>query len=189
MSRRRCISSLTLALAALVGGVPARAQAPDGEAQIKAAYVYNFLKFVEWPVESFERPNDPLVVGIVGDGPMADATERLLSLQQVGERPVVVRHVKWDKPLAGVHAVVVTETDVKKLRRVLEAASLGHILSIGEGAAFASTGGVIGLVIEGRKVRFDIDLDVANTTGLKVSSKLLALTRVVHSDKLKGDRP
>jgi uncharacterized protein DUF4154 len=176
-------------LASLVVAARVQAQAPGAEAQIKAAFVYNFLKFVEWPADSFERPDDPLVVAIVGDGPLADAPDRLLTMQQVGERPVVVRHVKWDKPLAGVHAIVVTETDVKKLRRVLEAASLGHILSIGEGAAFASTGGVIGLVIEGRKVRFDIDLDVANTTGLKVSSKLLALTRVVHSDKINGDRP
>jgi hypothetical protein len=177
-------------LASLVVGVRVQAQAPDGEAQIKAAFVYNFLKFVEWPAEAFEHPNDSLVVAILGDGPTAEAARRFLAAKEVGERKLVIRQVKWDKPLVGVHAVVVTETDVKKLRRTLEAASLGHILTIGEGAAFASTGGVIAMVIEDRRVRFDIDLDAANAAGLKVSSKLLALTRVVHSDKINnGERP
>ena len=113
----------------------------------------------------------------------------VLAAKQVGERHVITRQVKWDRPLAGVNAVVVTETDQKKVRRVLQSAALGAILSIGEGAAFASSGGVIALVIEDRKVRFDIDVDVANAAGLKVSSKLLALTRVIHSDKAKGERP
>ena len=192
MSRRRSISRLAagaaLGLSALAYGMQVGAQSPDGEAQIKAAFVYNFLKFVEWPPHVFERPNDSLVVAIVGGGAMAEATTRFLAAKQVGERPVAVRPIKWDKPLTGVHAVVVTETDGKRVRRVLETAALGTILTIGEGADFASTGGVIALVIEDRKVRFDVDIDAATANGVKVSSKLLALTRVVHSDKSKGDR-
>jgi iron complex outermembrane receptor protein len=187
--RRRSISRMALVSAALLVGAYVDGQTPRDESQIKAAFVYNFLKFVEWPAEVFHRPDEPLVVAIVGEGPTAEATEQFLATKQVGGRRILVRRVGWEEPLAGVHAVFVTEGDAKKLRYVLAAASARPILSIGEGESFASSGGLIGLVIEQRKVRFDIDMAVAEATGLKVSSKLLALTRVVHPAKDKmGDR-
>jgi hypothetical protein len=180
---------MALVSAALLVGADVDGQTPRDESQIKAAFVYNFLKFVEWPAEVFHRPDEPLVVAIVGEGPTAEATEQFLATKQVGERRILVRRVGWEEPLAGVHAVFVTEGDAKKLHHVLAAASVRPILSIGEGESFASSGGLIGLVIEQRKVRFDIDMAVAEATGLKVSSKLLALTRVVHPAKDKmGDR-
>ena len=177
-------------MVALAFSIDGNAQAPADEAQIKAAFVYNFLKFVEWPAQVFQRPDEPLVVGIVGEGPMAEAAERLLAAKLVGAHRLMVRQVNWDEPLSGVHAVLVTERDSKKIRHVLDGVSSRPILSIGEGEEFASSGGVIGLVIEERKVRFDIDMDVAEAAGLKVSSKLLALTRIVHSKKTKnGNHP
>jgi hypothetical protein len=182
VSRPRFASRAAPALLALAFAAPAQAQAPTGEAQVKAAFVYNFLKFVEWPPGSF-RPDEPLVVAVVGDGPTAEATTQFLSAKLVGSRPLVVRRATWDGPLEGVHAVFVTESDAGRLRRILAAASMAGVLSIGEGAGFASSGGVIALVVDERKVRFDIDMDVAQTAGLRVSSKLLALTRVVHAAK------
>jgi hypothetical protein len=158
-----------------------QAQTSPDEAQIKAAFVYNFLKFVEWPAESFHGPQDPFVVGIVGEGDTADATERFLGAKQVGPRPIVVRRLKWDQALTGVHAIFVAEHDSKRVRRVLEAAAAVSALSIGEGEDFTERGGVIGLLIDDRKVRFDVDTDAAQAAGLRISSKLLALTRVVHS--------
>ena len=182
MSRRRFASRAAApALLALALAVPAHAQAPTGEAEVKAAFVYNFLKFVEWPGTSFRSPHEPLVVALVGDGPTADATERFLASKLIAGRRLVVRRVAWDESLAGVHAAFVSEGDEGRLRRVLAAASAGSVLSIGEGTRFAGDGGVIGLVVEERKVRFDIDMSVANAAGLKVSSKLLALTRVVYN--------
>jgi hypothetical protein len=168
-------------LMALFVGERAQAQSPSGEAQIKAAFVYNFLKFVDWPADAFPGPQDPFVVGIVGEGDTADATERFLGAKQVGVRAIVVRRLKWDQSFAGVHAVFIAERDAKRLRRVLEAAAAVSALSIGEGEDFAERGGMIGLLIDDRKVRFDIDTDAAQAAGLRVSSKLLALTRVVHS--------
>lgn len=162
-------------------GTRAGAQAPADEAQIKAAFVFNFLKFVDWPVDSFHGQQDPFIIAIVGEGDTADATERFLTAKQIGTRPIVVRRIKWDQSLAGVHAVFVADHDAKRLRHVFEAAAAGSVLSIGEGEDFAAHGGVIGLLIDDRKVRFDIDTDAAQAAGLKVSSKLLALTRIVHS--------
>lgn len=189
MSNQRCpirVASVALLLVALVSGERAQAQASSDEAQVKAAFVYNFLKFVDWPVEAFHGAQDPVVVGIVGEGDVADATERFLAAKQVGARPVVVRRLSWDQPLAGIQAVFIAEPDAKRLRHVLDAAAAASVLSIGEGEEFATRGGVIGLLIEGSKVRFDIDTGAAQAAGLHVSSKLLALTRVVRSSAARG---
>ena len=180
VSERRSITKRLILLAALLSGVRAEAQAPMDESQVKAMFVYNFLKFVEWPSESI-RTKDPFVVLIIGDGPTADATERFLESKTIGARPLVVRRVSWDQSLAGGRAAFVVERDAKKLHRVLDAAAAAGVLTIGEGESFTTRGGVIGLLVEDRKVRFDVDTSAAQKAGLRVSSKLLALTRVVHS--------
>ena len=180
VSERRSITKRLILLAALLFGLRAEAQAPMDESQVKAMFVYNFLKFVEWPSESI-RTKDPFVVLIIGEGSTADATERFLESKTIGARPLVVRRVSWDQSLAGGRAAFVVERDAKKLHRVLDAAAAAGVLTIGEGESFTTRGGVIGLLVEDRKVRFDVDTSAAQKAGLRVSSKLLALTRVVHS--------
>ena len=181
VSERRSIIKLLILLAALLFGVRVEAQAPMGESQVKAMFVYNFLKFVEWPSDTSLRAGDPFVVLIIGEGSTADATERFLESKTIGARPLVVRRVSWDQSLAGGRAAFVVERDAKKLHRVLDAAAAAGVLTIGEGESFTTRGGVIGLLVEDRKVRFDVDTSAAQKAGLRVSSKLLALTRVVHS--------
>jgi hypothetical protein len=179
--RRRSIIKRLLVLATLLFGVRAEAQAPMGESEVKAMFVYNFLKFVEWPADQAVGARDPFVVLIIGEGATADATERFLESKTIGERPLVVRRTQWDQSLAGVRAAFVVEQDPKKLHRVLHAAATAGVLTIGEGEDFTTLGGVIALLVEDRKVRFDVDTSAAQSAGLRVSSKLLALTRTVRS--------
>jgi hypothetical protein len=150
------------------------------ESQVKAMFVYNFLKFVEWPAESHQT-GDPFVVLIIGEGPTADATERFLESKTIGEQKVVVRRTRWDQSLAGARAVFVVEPDAKRLHHIVEAAAVAGVLTIGEGESFTTRGGVIALLVEDRKVRFDVDTTAAQVAGLRVSSKLLALTHAVRS--------
>lgn len=181
MSERRSIIKRVLVLATLLFGVRAEAQTVMSESQVKAMFVYNFLKFVEWPVDTSAGARDPFVVVIIGEGATADATEHFLESRAVGERPLYVRRARWDQSLAGVRAAFVVERDAKKLHHVLDAAAAAGVLTIGEGESFTTRGGVIGLLIEDRKVRFDVDTAAAQSAGLRVSSKLLALTRTVRS--------
>jgi hypothetical protein len=185
VSELRSITKRLLLCAALVFGVRAEAQAPMGESQVKAMFVYNFLKFVEWPVDASVGPQDPFVVLIIGGGATADATERFLESKTIGERALVVRRTQSDPSFTGVRAAFVVERDGKKLHRILDAATAAGVLTIGEDDGFATLGGVIGLLVENRKVRFDVDTSAAQSAGLRVSSKLLALTRNVRSS---GDR-
>jgi hypothetical protein len=83
--------------------------------------------------------------------------------------------------MAGARAAFVVERDAKKLRHVLDAAAAASVLTIGEGEGFATSGGVIGLLVEDRKVRFDVDTTAAQLAGLRVSSKILALSHAVRS--------
>jgi hypothetical protein len=156
------------------------------ESQVKAMFVYNFLKFVEWPADTSLRAKDPFVVVIIGEGATADATERFLESKTIGERPLVVRRIDWDESLTGARAAFVVERDAKRLRRILSAAATAGVLTIGEGESFATRGGVIGLLVEDRKVRFDVDTSAAQNAHLRVSSKLLALTRNVRSSERSG---
>jgi hypothetical protein len=177
----RSIIKRVLVLATLLFGVRVDAQTPLSESQVKAMFVYNFLKFVEWPVHASLGAKDPFVVVIIGEGATADATESFLESKTIGERPVVVRRTQWDQSLAGVRAAFVVERDPKKLHHILDAAAAAGVLTIGEGDGFTTQGGVIGLLVEDRKVRFDVDTAAAQTAGLRVSSKLLALTHAVRS--------
>jgi YfiR/HmsC-like len=181
VSERRFTIKRLLVLAALLFGVRVEAQSPMDESQVKAMFVYNFLKFVEWPVNTAVGAREPFVVVIIGEGATADATERFLESKTIGERPVAVRRARWDQSLEGVRAAFVVERDTRRLQRVIDAASAAGVLTIGEGENFATHGGVIGLLVEDRKVRFDVDTTAAQHAGLRVSSKLLALTRVVRS--------
>jgi hypothetical protein len=174
-------AAVLVALLVLANGT--QAQAPAEEAQIKAAFVYNFLKFVDWPDAASRRADDPLVVAIIGEGSTADAVAAFLAAKHVGDRPIVIRHLAWDQSLAGVHAAFVNEGDPRKLHHIFDAASGAAVLSIGDLHDFAARGGVIGLVVEERKVRFDIDTEAADVAGLRISSKLLALGRVVRSGR------
>ena len=181
MSGRRFTIKRLVVLATLLFGARLEAQAPMGESQVKAMFVYNFLKFVEWPADTALHAKDPFVVLIIGEGATADATELFLQSKTIGEQPVAVLRVQWDQSLRGARAAVVVERDPKKLRRILDAAAAAGVLTIGEGEQFATRGGVIGLLVLDRKVRFDVDTAAAQSAGLRVSSKLLALTHAVRS--------
>jgi hypothetical protein len=178
---RSALVLAALPLAALLFAVRAEAQTAMSESQVKAMFVYNFLKFVEWPVDASVGAKEPFVVLIIGEGATSDATESFLGSKTIGERPLVVRRIRWDQSVAGARAAFVVERDGKKLQHILEATAAAGVLTIGEGESFTTRGGVIGLLIEDRKVRFDVDTTAAQNAGLRVSSKLLALTRVVRS--------
>lgn len=166
------------------------AQGASNEADVKAAFVYNFLKFVDWPSHALARPDQPLSIAIVGEGPVADAVESLLEGKKVGTHSLVVVRIKAGEPLADVHAVFLTGTDKDKAHRTLATKGSAAVLTIGDDEHFAARGGMIGLYVEDRRVRFEVNTGAADATGLRVSSRLLALARLVRSSADgQGPRP
>ena len=187
----RALCRVLVTAVALVSATTASlAQSASNEAEVKAAFVYNFLKFVDWPSHALPKPDQPFAIAIVGEGSVADAAESLLRGKRISAYPVVVLRVKAGEPLSDVHAVFVTGADPEKARRTLATKSNASILTIGDDAQFAARGGMIGLYVEDRRVRFEVNTDAADATGLRVSSRLLALARLVRSSANgQGARP
>lgn len=173
------IARLALGFACLL---PAQAQQPAlSEAQVKAAFVYNFAKFVEWPDEA-SSPAAPVVVGVVGDPQLASVVDETLRGKSVRGRRFEVRHFPSPENLSLCHILFVASQDKLAVQRTLHVAQSSPTLTIGEIPGFADSGGVIGLVVEDNKFRFEINAGAARRGGLKVSSRLLRLARSVKGN-------
>jgi hypothetical protein len=148
---------------------------PRLERQVKAAMLYNFAKFIEWPAAMFPSPSAPLVVAVAGGDSWRTMLRGALEGKTVYGRPISVRSYE-DCPNGGTcHVVFVADSEVKRLPEILAFSARGPTLTIGDIDDFARAGGIIGLRIEDKRVRFEINLEAAQRAGLSISSKLLRL--------------
>jgi hypothetical protein len=171
----------TLALACGWGVLAAAARA-DGtkEYAIKAAYLYNFAKFVEWPADRFADAKSPIVIGIVGKNVFGGELEEAVRGRKVNGRDVVVVEVSSEKELRTAHLLFVAVGDEKSFK---PAAATG-MLTVGESPEFTERGGMVTFVPQGDKIRFTINLDAAERAGLKLSAQLLKLASAVQRKPL-----
>jgi len=153
---------------------------PPTEYEIKAAFLYNFAKFVEWPSNAFKGPKQPLNICVFGRDPFGRALDDALLGKAIGDHPTALAHAHQLPELAGCHVVFVSAAETPRLAEILGNLRGHNVLVVGETEGFASSGGVIQFVLDENRVRFAINPDAANRAGLKVSSKLLALAIIVH---------
>lgn len=153
------------------------------EHQIKAAFLYNFTKFVEWPAKAFSATNAPFVIGVVGDGPLCVEIGRVIKGRNVNGRELVVRSIETPEAAREVHMLFLCGSVDDRLAEYLNPNSTANILTVGESDRFARQGGAIEFLLDADKVRFDIDTIAAERAGLKVSAQLLKLARTVRSNK------
>lgn len=165
----------TLIVASLLGGAQAGAQAVQNEYDVKAAFIYNFTKYIEWPPSALPG-NTPIVIGIVGRDPFGRSIDELLQGKSVSGRSLRVRRLNWgDDEITSCHVLFISSGSFDPVR--LAKLRGRPILTIGESPGFTAKGGIINFVIEGGRVRFDVNPDLANSGGIQISSKLLSLAR------------
>jgi uncharacterized protein DUF4154 len=153
---------------------------PPSEYELKAAFLFNFAKFVDWPSNSFANPEAPFLVCVLGPDPFGGALDGALRGKVVAEHPVNITRVKHVADLVGCQILFVAASESRHLPEIL-AKLRGHcVLLIGETDDFASSGGAIQFTLEDNRVRFFINPDAADRAGLKISSKLLALAKIVR---------
>lgn len=187
-SQRPSLRVLLLALVPWVfGSAPAAAQPSSAsEYEVKAAFVYNFIRFVEWPTTRFDSPDAPYVVCVAGDNPIGPVLENVLADRTAGSRPIESRTVEvFDPKASACHVTVVGASD-DVIGDVAAASSHPGMLTVGEGLTFTDAGGIIALTVADRKVRFAINLKRAEMAGLKISSQLLKLAEVVDDSAAWG---
>ena len=149
------------------------------EYQVKAAYMFNFAKFVDWPAQAFDSPTQPLVFCVLGQTQLGPALHDILSGKVVDQRPLVFRELT-DSRDAGKCQVLFMALDKKRLRQTLGEVKLLSVLTVGEVEDFTSQGGIVRFVLEGGRVRLEFNLDAADSAKLHVSSKLLNLGTTVR---------
>ena len=157
----------------------------DGEKEyeVKAAFIFNFAKFVEWPARAFNSSESPFVVAVVGKDPFGGSLAAALRGKEVAGRSIVLKRFNWDDDMKGAHVLFIASEDPDRLSRVSDSVKGYPILTIGESRGFAPRYGIIGFTVEKKRVRFEINLDAARRAGLTVSSRLLSLAKVVGDAK------
>jgi len=150
------------------------------EYQIKAAFVYNFLKFVEYPAGRFEKTNSPVVIGVVGNSTMTAALEMTVKHRKLNGRDILVKTVETLEGTKESHILFFPASEDKLADVFLAPAAAADVLTVGESAAFAEKNGMINFVLEGDKVRFEINMDAVGLSQLKVSAQLQKLAKAVR---------
>lgn len=153
------------------------------EYQVKAAYLFNFLKFVEWPSNAFPDPLAPFVIGIVGDDPFGSALPEVVVGKTVQGRDLVIRRYHPGESLRGASILFISVSEKKRLSQILAGLQGSSVLTVGDMDGFLDAGGMIQLISENDRVRFAINVDATNRARLKVSSKLLSLAHVVGKNE------
>ncbi|MDH5639743.1 MAG: YfiR family protein [Nitrospira sp.] len=150
----------------------------SGESVLKAAFLYHFAKFVEWPEEALPRESDPFTICVIGEPRMAEAASQFVKDKQIHGRTVVARAATSVTDIEGCHLLFVDATvrQMEKLRAISDSTS--PVLTVGESDRFLSHGGMIKLFVEDGKLRFAISPQAAERAQLKISSKLLALGKI-----------
>lgn len=154
--------------------VQASAQTPD-EYHVKAAFILNFARFIEWPSDGYGN-GGALVVGIVGEDPFGGSLDQLNGKTVNGHR-IVIKRLKAEEYLRGCQILFISSSERNRLGKILESVRGATVLTIGELSQFNQAGGIIKFVIQENKVRFEINTGAASQARLKISSKLLALSK------------
>jgi hypothetical protein len=167
----------------IVLSVGARAGAADeyrvAEYRVKAAFLYNFAKFVEWPAQVFKSASDPIVIGVLGKNPFGDALAEAVSGKTLGGRAFQVREVADAEHTAGCQIVFVSSSERKRLGPLFSRIGNTAVLTVGETDNFASEGGIINFKIDAGTVRLQINVEAARKQQLHISAKLLSLAEIV----------
>lgn len=174
-----------IALASLVAApVSSRAQplaAP--EYQLKAAFLFNFVQFVQWPPTAFAGGESPVVIGVLGEDPFGEHLDQLVRGERIRGRAIVVqRHVRVEE-LAGCQLLYINENDQGKLKSILARLDRQPILTVSDAPDFTRHGGMIGLLTQDNRVRLLVNVDAANAAHLTLSSKLLRRAQITTVDQ------
>jgi hypothetical protein len=149
------------------------------EYTVKAAYLFNFAKFVEWPPNSLAPIEGAFVIGVVGEDPFDGALDRIIENKKLHNHPLVLRRFKRGDEVKTCHLLFISSSENDHLEEIVKAVHGASVLLVGENEKFLDRGGMINFFLESQTVKFSINLPATERAGLKLSSKLLSLAKVV----------
>ena len=172
-----------IAVLALAGATSTLPQdTPSVEYQLKAAFLFNFAKFVAWPTDAFPSDKAPISLCVFRHDPFGGALDEVIREKAINNRELLARRIKDLPELKACQLVFVSETEERQLPEILSSLKGASALVVGESADFAERGGAIQFFLENNKLRFAVNVDAIQRARLQASSKLLALARIVHDN-------
>jgi hypothetical protein len=178
--RTSIFSSVALSLL-LMASPEALSQNEEGaEYPVKLAFLYNFTKFVEWPPGSYPSPGSPFLICIVGHDPFSQILEDELRTRNVADHPLEVRTLKANDKLSACQIVFVPAPEKQQEDRIVSGLKGISTLTVGESEGFAVLGGIINFTVDANKVHFEVNRLAAERAGLKLSSRLLSIAKIVQ---------
>jgi hypothetical protein len=180
-SRRATSLGTLVAFLAAFAGSSAVVRAQRGlEYEVKAAYLFNIVSFVTWPPDAFGGPADPIRLCVFDKDPFGPMLDNAIRGAMVDQHPIMAERIGNIDMVSRCHLVFVPHDSADWTDQVRRAAAQRPILIVGESDDFLQHGGMIAFVIEGGRVRFDVNVRTAASQGLKISSRLLQVARRIY---------
>jgi hypothetical protein len=174
--------AVLLCAAVLDGSSAGAAEDPSAlEQRVKAAFLYQFASYVEWPSQAFAQADTPVTIAVMGAETLAADLKQLVTGRNVGGRPLAVKQVRPGDSLAGVHILFIGGAESGRLAQLVQMPKPRPVLTVTESDGALSQGSMINFIIVDRRVRFEVGLDSAEKNGLRLSSRLLAVAQQVKT--------
>jgi hypothetical protein len=168
-------------LPAVPGAAAARAPTLTREYDLKAAFLFNFARFVEWPADAFATDATPITIGILGDDPFGRSLDEIVANEAVGSRKLIVRRYASVEDVEACHILFVSASQAGRLEQIVARLGKRSILTVGDTAGFASRAGMIGFEMARSRLKLRINLSAARAARLTISSQLLRQATIVES--------
>jgi YfiR/HmsC-like len=152
------------------------------EYQVKAAFLFNFAKFVEWPAEAFPGADAPLQICLLGQDPFGHEFEEVIGDKSVNGHRIEVIHPSGVPQARGCQIIFVSSSEKKQALEILRGLRGANVLTVGDTAGFAGMGGIINFVLDDGRVRFEINTKAAERAHLKISARLLTVAKLIVTD-------
>jgi hypothetical protein len=173
----RRVHWLAMAASLLLLGTSTGLSPTASETEVKAAVIYNFAKFVEWPAEAFSSDTAPIQLAVFGDEDFGNKLRVLMTGQKAHGRSVDVKNISSPQDAKNFHMVFVAGAENRRTAQILEATKKSPVLTVGEAEPFLDAGGMITLVLEDAQLKFEVNPEAAQKVKLEISSRLLRLAR------------
>jgi hypothetical protein len=154
------------------------------EYDLKAAFLFHFAQFVDWPPEALPEADTPLTIGILGEDPFGRSLDEIVRSEAVGEHKLVVRRFQDVEQIDSCHILFISPSEARRLDRIIAHLDGRSVLTVGESRDFALRFGIIGFVIADKRLRLVINLAAARAAGLTISSKLLRQAEIVGTVRM-----
>lgn len=148
------------------------------EFEVKAAYIYNFVKFIQWPKTRSQEGSETIHVCVVGDDPFGSSLAAIEG-KTAGDRKIGIKRTASLQNIRGCEIVFISNSEEGRVAQIMKAVNSSHVLTVGDTEGFAEQGVIINFYMENRTVRFEINSKAALRAGLRISSNLLRIARIV----------